>query len=88
MVVKKYNAIGKINKPIYVGMAILNLSKLHMFKCYYDVLKTKITDKIMLAYTHTDSFVIHVETDDLYKDLKQINNYMDFCDYPKKSCKL
>ena len=64
-------------------MAILNLSKLHMFKCYYDVLKTKFTDKVMLAYTHTDSFVIHVETDDLYKDLKPIKNHMDFSRYPK-----
>ena len=61
-----------LNKPIYVGMAILDLSKLHMYKFYYDVLKTKYNDKIKLAYTDTDSFVIHVETEDLYKDLKKL----------------
>jgi hypothetical protein len=82
--IEKIKAVVKLNKPIYVGMAILDLSKLHMYKFYYDVLKAKFNDKIKLAYTDTDSFVIHVETDDLYKDLKQINNHMDFSDYPKK----
>ena len=81
--IEKIKAVVKLNKPIYVGMAILDLSKLHMYKCYYDVLKTKVNDKIKLAYTDTDSFVIHVETDDLYKDLKQINNHMYCSDYPK-----
>ena len=67
-------------------MASLDLSELHMYKCYYDVLKEKYNDNIKLAYTNTDtdSFVIHVDTDDLYKDLEQINNHMDFSDYPKQ----
>ena len=43
----------------------------------------KNNDKIKLAYTDTDSFVIHVGTDNLYKDLIQINNHMDVSDYPK-----
>ena len=64
-------------------MAILDLSKLHMCKFDYDVLKTKFNDQFKLAYTDTDSFVIHVETEDLYKDLKQINDHMDFSAYPK-----
>ena len=81
--VEKIKSVVRLNKPIYVGMAILDLSKLHMYRFYYDVLKEKYNDKIKLAYTDTDSFVIHVETDDLYKDLKQINNHMDFSDYPK-----
>ena len=46
-------------------------------------MKTKVNDKIKLAYTDTDSFVIHVETDDLYKDLKPMKNHMDFSRYPK-----
>ena len=71
----------KLNKPNYVGMAISDSSKLFMYELYYDVLKEKHNDKIKLAYTDTDSFVIHLETDDLYKDLKQINDHMDFSDY-------
>jgi len=64
-------------------MAILDLSKLHMYRFYYDVLKPMYGEKIKLVYTDTDSFVIHIETDDLYEDLKQISDYMDFSDYPK-----
>ena len=81
--IEKMKPVVLLNKPIYVGMSILDLSKLHMYKFYYDVLKTKYNEKIKLAYTDTDSFVIHVETEDLYKDLKQIGSYMDFSDYPK-----
>ena len=68
--IEKMKPVVLLNKPIYVGMSILDLSKLHMYKFYYDVLKTKYNEKIKLAYTDTDSFVIHVETEDLYKDLK------------------
>ena len=56
-------------------MAILDLSKLHMYRFYYDVSKPIYGERIKLAYTDTDSFVIHVETEDLYKDLQQINSY-------------
>ena len=82
--IEKIKSVVRLNKPIYVGMAILDLSKLHMYRFYYDVLKDKYNDKIKLAYTDTDSFVVHVETDDLYKDLKEINTHMDFSDYPKE----
>ena len=81
--IEKIKSVVLLNKPIYVGMAILDLSKLHMYEFYYDVLKTKYDTKIKLAYTDTDSFIVHVETDDLYKDLKEINTHMDFSDYPK-----
>ena len=64
-------------------MAILDLSQLHMYRFYYDVLKPMYGERIKLVYTDTDSFVIHIETDDLYEDLKQISDYMDFSDYPK-----
>ena len=57
-----------------------------MYKFYYDVLKPIYGERIKLAYTDTDSFVIHIETEDLYKDLQQINSYMDFSDYPQNHC--
>ena len=57
-----------------------------MYKFYYDVLKPIYGGRIKLAYTDTDSFVIHIETEDLYKDLQHINSYMDFSDYPKHHC--
>ncbi len=82
--IEKIKSVVKLNKPIYLGMAILDLSKLHMYKFYYDTLKEKSNDKIKLAYTDTDSFIIHVETEDLYDDLKEIGEHMDFSDYKKE----
>ncbi len=72
-----------LNKPIYAGLAILEESKLHMYKFYYDVLKPKYKNNIELGYTDTDSFIIKVNTEDVYEDFKELNYYMDFSDYPK-----
>ena len=52
----------KLNKHIYIGVRILELSKLHTHQYYYDVMKNKYDDKIKLLYTDTDSFIFHVGT--------------------------
>ena len=71
------------NKPIYMGAVILETSKLHMYDFWYNHLKVKYGDKIKLIYTDTDSFVIEVETDDIYKDIHEDGHLYDFSDYPK-----
>ncbi len=81
--VEMTKSVVKLNKPIFIGLTVSELSKLHMYQFYYDVLKDKYKDKIQLAYTDTDSFILYVETEDLYEDLKELNEYMDFSDYPK-----
>ena len=81
VIVEKDKHTVELNKPIYMGMSILDYSKIHMYSFYYDVLKPKYQDNIKLVYTDTDSYVIKVETDDLYEDFKEINEYMDFSDY-------
>ena len=68
------------NKPIFMGTAILETSKLHMYKFWYNHLKPKYGNKVQLKYTDTDSFVIKVETDDIYKDM--FENIYDFSEYP------
>ena len=73
----------KLNKPISIGVCILELSKLHMYQYYYDVMKKKYDDKIRLLYTDTDSFIFHVETEDLYKDFDDMKENMDFSGYYK-----
>ena len=81
VIVEKDKHTVELSKPIYMGMSILDYSKIHMYSFDYDVLKPKYQDNIKLVYTDTDSYVIKVETDDLYEDFKEINEYMDFSDY-------
>ena len=71
------------NKPIYLGACILETSKLHMYEFWHNDLKVKYGNKIKSIYTDTDSFVIEVETDDIYKDMYEDRHLYDFSDYPK-----
>ena len=67
MEMKKTEA--KMNKPIYLGQAILDISKNLMHEFWYDYIKPKYGDKAGLCYTDTDSFIMHIKTDDFYKDI-------------------
>ena len=71
------------NKPIYLGACILETSKLHMYQFWYEHLKNKYNNKVELIYTDTDSFIIYVETDDIYKNMLKDKNLYDFSEYPK-----
>ena len=55
-----------MNKPIYLGQAILSISKTLMYEFYYDYLTPKYGDKVKLCYMDTDSFIMHIETDDFF----------------------
>ena len=59
----------KSNKPITLGLAILSLSKIKMYEYWYDEMKPKYGDRIKLCYMDTDSFIMHIKTEDLYKDI-------------------
>ena len=59
----------KINKPIYLGMSILDISKTLMYEFWYDYIKPKYQDKAKLCYMDTDSFVSHIKTKDFYEDI-------------------
>ena len=58
-----------MNKPIYLGQAILDLSKTLINEFRYDYIKAIYSDKAKLCYTDTDSLVIHIKTDGFYKDI-------------------
>ena len=59
----------KMNKPIYLGSSILDISKKLMYEFWYDYMKPKYNDKVKLCYMDTDSFVMNNKTNDFYKDI-------------------
>ena len=65
--------MGKVkvmNKPVYLGQAILDLSKIVMYEFHYDCMKRKYDDdKLALCYIDTDSLIYGIETNDFYKDI-------------------
>ena len=72
----------KMNKPIYLGLCILEISKIITYECWYDYVKNKYGNKARLCYTDTDSFVINVKTNDFYKDTSQdVNERFDTSNY-------
>ena len=73
----------KFNKPIYLGACILETSKLHMYKFWYNYLKIKYGDDVNSIYTDTDSFVLEIITDDVYEDMNNDNHPFDFSEYDK-----
>ena len=58
-----------MNRPVYVGMSILDLSKHLMYGWYYNHLKVQYGDRAELLYTDTDSLVLEVQTEDVYADI-------------------
>ncbi|XP_050548252.1 uncharacterized protein LOC126909883 [Daktulosphaira vitifoliae] len=65
----KDTKIVKIVKPIYVGLAVLEISKTLMYKYYYNLLKPHYGDAISLVYMDTDSFIYLLRVRDFYQDL-------------------
>ena len=57
----------KMNKPMYLGLAILSLSKILMYDYWYNEMKPKYKKIIRLCYMDTDSFIMHVKTEEFYK---------------------
>ena len=67
-----------MDKPIYLGFTVLELSKLLMYETYYDILQVYIGQKNkQLHYMDTDSFVLSVNTKDIIKDLKNLEDIFD-----------
>ena len=75
------------NKPIYIGMSILDISKNCMHEFYYNVMKEKYGEKIKLLYMDTDSLIMEIKTSDFYADVRnELIDEFDTSDYPKNNC--
>ena len=73
-----------MNKPVYLGMSILDLSKIVMFDFHYNYIKPKYGNKAKLLFTDTDSFLYEIQTEDFYKDISgDVRDRFDTSDYPE-----
>ena len=59
----------KMNKPIYLGLSILEISKILMYEFWYDYIKPKYGNNVKLCYTDTDSFIINIKINYFYEDI-------------------
>ena len=74
----------KMNKAIYLGQAILGISKTLMYEFWYDYIKLKYRDKARLCYMDTDSFVINIKIEDFYKDIAgDVERWLDTSNFDK-----
>ena len=59
----------KMNKPIYLGLSILDISKILMYEFWYEYMKPKYGNDVKLCYMDTDSFVMNIKAEDFYQDI-------------------
>ena len=72
----------KINKPVYLGMSILDISRTLMYKFWYDYVKSKYEDRAELCYTDTDSFIVHIIPEDFFVDISDdVERWFDTSNY-------
>lgn len=71
------------NKPIYVGMCVLDISKTALYEFHYDYMMNKYGAHCQLCYTDTDSLIYEITTEDVYEDIKRDLHRFDTSDYPQ-----
>ena len=74
-----------MDKPIYLGFAVLELSNLHMYEIYYDKMQPYFGQQIIqLHYIDTDAIVLSVNTKDIIEDLKDVEDFFDLSNLDNK----
>ena len=74
----------KVNKPLYLGISISDISKMLMYNFWYDYFKPKYGDRAELCYTNTDSFIIYIITEDFFEDISNdVEKWFDTSNYDK-----
>ena len=74
----------RMTKPLYLGMSILGISKILMYKFWHDYISPKYGDKAKLCYTDTNSFIIYIKTEDFFEGISNnIEKWFDMSNYDK-----
>ena len=74
----------KMNKPVYLGMYILDIRKMPMYEFWYEYIKPKYKEKAKLCYMDTDSFVINIFTEGFFEDINNdVERWFDTSNYEK-----
>ena len=60
-----------MNKPVYLGLSILEISKIVMWEFWYDYLKLKYVQKLKLYHKDKDSFIVYLKTENIYRDISK-----------------
>ena len=85
MIIEMRKVEVKMNKPIYLGQAILDISETLMYEFWYNYIKSKYGDKARLCYMNTDSFVMYIKTEDFYKDIaSDVERWFDTSNHDEK----
>ena len=75
----------KMNKPIHLGLSILEISKILMYEFWYDCMKPKYDNNVKLCYMGTDSFIMNIKTNDFYGDIaNDVDSRFDTSNYEVK----
>jgi hypothetical protein len=76
-----------MDKPIYIGTSILDLSKLCMMQFHYDVIAKEFNNNYNLLYSDTDSLIYNIKTPDIYDWIKNNKSYFDLSDSKRPELK-
>ena len=85
MAVHKIKETLTLNRPAYVGMSILDLSKTLMYNFHYNYIKEKYGDRDRLLFTNTNRLTYEIEAEDVYQDFWNDKDKFDNSDYPENS---
>ena len=85
VVIRKNRVTLTLNKPAYIGMCVLELSKVLMYEFHYDYIKNNYGNNSRLLFTGTDSLMYEIKTEDAYEDFSNDKELFDFSNYSTKS---
>ena len=82
--IRKSKLALKVSRPAYIGMCVLESSKILMYEFHYDYIKNKHGNNSRLLFTDTDSLMHEIKTGDVYEDFSSNKEMLDFSNYSTK----